>query len=132
MTLAEPPRTSGFTSERRDRIPLAERPVFRGTAMVVAPVSAYRPPRMLEVPANMAPEASVNATPAASPNEVDLDQLMIKLKAAAANAQRLPASRTDHRHLVLIAAIVLSIISGAVTAHYLVPGHSRPPAGLLR
>lgn len=132
MTLAEPPRIPGFTPERRDRIPLAGRPVFRATAMVVAPVSAYRPLPMLEAPARTAPEASINATPATSPDEVDLDQLMVRLKAVAAMAQQAPASRTDHRHFVFIAAIVLSIISGAVTAQYLIPGHSRPHAGLLR
>ena len=132
MTLAEPPSIPGFTPERRDRIPLAGRPVFRATTMVVAPVSAYRPLQVLEPPAKTAPEASVNPAPVASPDEVDLDQLMVKLKAVAAMAQQAPASRTDHRHLVFVAAIVLSIISGAVTAQYLIPGHSRPHAGLLR
>jgi hypothetical protein len=87
---------------------------------------------MLEAPAKMAPEARADSTPAASPDAVDLDQLMVKLKAAAANAQQLPAARMDHRHLIFIAAIVLSIVSGAVTAQYLIPGHPRPHAGLLR
>ena len=47
---AEPRRILGFTQESDGRIPLAEPSVFRATTMVVAPVSAYRPLRVLQTP----------------------------------------------------------------------------------
>lgn len=61
-------------------------------------------------------------------SEDDLDKIMVRLKAAAARAQQLPPSRTSNRHLVIAAAVAL--ISGAVTAQLLIPGHPRPPIPL--
>ena len=65
----------------------------------------------------------------APPDEVDLDQLMVKLKALAAAAQEVPPPRTSNKNLVTAAAVALSIASGAVTAQYLFPGHPRAVEG---
>ena len=124
MTPAEPPTITGFTPERRNRIPAAEPAVFRATAMVVAPVSAYR--RALPIPP--APVRSEVEARTSSPSEParredDLDRIMVKLKAAAAKAQALPTARKINQQLLIMAAIVLAMISGAVAAQYLVPGH---------
>lgn len=74
-------------------------------------------------------EATTKFTPGASPDDIDLDELMATLKALAAKAQQLPPSRRNNKHLaVIVAAIVLSTTSGAVTAQYLIPGHSHAPA----
>ena len=127
MDPAEPPRSLGFMPESRDRLPSAEQPLFRATAMVVAPVSAYRRPLpMLRPPVKMESEAKTSSPPGASPVEDDLEKIMVKLKAAAARAEQLPVSGIGNKHLVIAAAIALSMISGAVTAQYLVPGHTRP------
>ena len=64
----------------------------------------------------------------APPDEVDLDELIARLKALAAAAQESPPSRMKNRRLVTAAAIALSITSGAVTGQYLIPGHSRASA----
>jgi hypothetical protein len=63
-----------------------------------------------------------------SSDEDDLEKIMVKLKAAAAKAQQLPPSRTNNKHVVIVAAI--GLISGVVTAQYLIPGHSRPSTAL--
>lgn len=71
------------------------------------------------------PEAK-QSTRGGSPDEVDLDELIAKLKALAAKAQQSAPSHRSNTHLAMIAAaIALSLTSGAVTAQYLVPGHSR-------
>lgn len=74
------------------------------------------------------PEAKTKSTSGASPDEVGLDEIMAKLKAAAARAEQLPPSRTSNKRLVTAAAIALSITSGSVTGQYLIFGHSRAPA----
>jgi hypothetical protein len=119
MTPAEPPRIPGFMPERRDRIPLGEQAVFRATAMLAAPLSAYRRPLgMAPAPGKIEPEATTSSKLGPPPVEDELDRIMVKLKAAAARAQQLPAARRSSKHLVLAAAIALSMISGAVTAQY--------------
>jgi hypothetical protein len=71
------------------------------------------------------PETKTNGTAGASPDDVDLDALMAKLKALAAKAQQLPARRSNKQRAVMATAIALSISSGAATGQYLVPGHAR-------
>jgi hypothetical protein len=127
MTPAEPPKILGFTPESGDRLSPAEQVLFRATAMVIAPVGAYRRPLgMPQPPVKIEPPAKPNASPGQSPREDDLDEIMVKLKAAAARAELLPRESFGNRYLVIAAAIALSMISGAVTAQYLVPGHPRP------
>jgi hypothetical protein len=127
MTPAEPPRSLGFTPEGGDRLLPAEQSLFRATAMVIAPVSAYRRPLGLLQPAvKIEPVGKPAPLPGGSPRQDDLDEIMVKLKAAAASAEQLPRAGFANRHLVIAAAIALSMISGAVTAQFLVPGHPRP------
>jgi TPR repeat protein len=73
-------------------------------------------------------EAQTLFTAAASRDADDVDKLLAKLKAMAANAQQLapPRHRAAHRAAIAV-AIALTITGGAVTAQYIVPGHSRAP-----
>lgn len=71
-------------------------------------------------------EPKTEATPRGSSDDVDLDKLVARLKALAAQARQSPPAHRSKKHLAMIAAaIALSLTSGAVTAQYLVPGHSR-------
>lgn len=73
-------------------------------------------------------QAQTELPPGASPTEVDLDELMAKLKALAAKAQQLPMRRSNKQRAVMATAIALSITSGAVAGQHLVPGHTRAAA----
>ena len=98
------------------------RPELAHSGGVLPPLSAESDTARAE-----APEANVPEGKAKSSEDVDLNELMAKLKALAAKAQQSPPPSSG-RHLAIAAAITLSISSGAATAQYVVPGHSRAPA----